>query len=50
MSVCRGWSVDIPLRVAAGGMGARLIIGGIAGLYPAIRAACLAPAEALSAA
>lgn len=45
----QGWPVDIPLWVAAGGMGATLLIGGIAGLYPAIRAARLAPTEALSA-
>lgn len=43
------WPVDIPLWIAAGGMGATLFIGGIAGLYPAIRAARLAPTEALSA-
>lgn len=45
----QGWPVDIPLWIAAGGMGATLLIGGIAGLYPAIRAARLAPTEALSA-
>ncbi len=46
----QGWPVDVPLWVAAGGMVATLLIGGIAGLYPAIRAARLAPTEALSAA
>ena len=46
----QGWPVDIPPWVAAGGMGATLLIGGVAGLYPAIRAARLAPTEALSAA
>lgn len=46
----QGWPVDIPPWVAAGGLGATLLIGGIAGLYPAIRAARLAPTEALSAA
>ena len=46
----QGWPVDVPLWAAAGGMGATLLIGAIAGLYPAIRAARLAPTEALSAA
>lgn len=46
----QGWPLDIPLWVAAGGMGATLLIGGVAGLYPAIRAARLPPTEALSAA
>jgi putative ABC transport system permease protein len=45
----QGWPVDIPLWVAAGGMSATLLIGGVAGLYPAIRAARLAPTEALTA-
>ena len=46
----QGWPVDIPLWVAGGALGATTLIGGIAGLYPAIRAARLAPTEALSAA
>jgi putative ABC transport system permease protein len=46
----QGWPVDIPLWVAAGGMAATLLIGAMAGLYPAIRAARLAPTEALGAA
>lgn len=45
----QGWPVDIPLWVPLGGMAATLLIGGVAGLYPAIRAARLAPTEALSA-
>ena len=45
----QGWPVDIPLWVAAGGMSATLLIGGLAGLYPAMRAARLEPTEALSA-
>jgi putative ABC transport system permease protein len=45
----QGWPVDIPLWVAAGGMTATLLIGGLAGLYPAMRAARLEPTEALSA-
>jgi putative ABC transport system permease protein len=45
----QGWPVDIPVWVAAGGMSATLLIGGLAGLYPAMRAARLEPTEALSA-
>jgi putative ABC transport system permease protein len=31
-----------------GGLGATLVIGGLAGLYPAIRASRLSPTEALA--
>jgi putative ABC transport system permease protein len=44
----QGWPIDIPLWVAAGGMAATLLVGAIAGLYPALRAARLAPTVALS--
>jgi putative ABC transport system permease protein len=43
------WPTVVPLWVLAGGMGATVVIGAVAGLYPAIRAARLAPAEALAA-
>jgi putative ABC transport system permease protein len=46
----QGWPVVVPIWVIAGGILATLMIGGIAGLYPAARAARLAPTEALSAA
>ncbi|MEO6395685.1 MAG: FtsX-like permease family protein [Devosia sp.] len=45
----QGWPVDIPLWVPAAGLVATMMIGAIAGLYPAIRAARLAPTEALTA-
>jgi putative ABC transport system permease protein len=44
------WPTVVPTWVMAGGISATLVIGGIAGLYPAIRAAGIAPTEALTAA
>ena len=41
------WSVRIPAEALYGGIGAALIIGAIAGLYPSMRAARLSPTEAL---
>ena len=41
------WAVVIPTEAWAGGIGAAIAIGAIAGLLPAIRAARLSPTEAL---
>lgn len=46
-AISQGWPTVVPLWVMAGGVGATLLIGCIAGLYPAVRAARLAPTEAL---
>jgi putative ABC transport system permease protein len=43
----RGWSVAVPVGGLAAGIGVALVIGGLAGLYPAARAARLTPAEAV---
>ena len=43
----RGWDALIPPIAMAGGVAAALIIGAIAGLYPAVRAARMSPTEAL---
>jgi putative ABC transport system permease protein len=43
----RGWTSVVPLEAIAGGLAAALLIGAVAGLYPAARAARLSPTEAL---
>jgi putative ABC transport system permease protein len=43
----KGWAIVIPSSAWAGGFGAALVIGAVAGLLPAIRAARLSPADAL---
>ncbi|RZS37752.1 putative ABC transport system permease protein [Herbihabitans rhizosphaerae] len=47
-AVIRGWPATVPVWATAGGVGATLLIGAIAGLYPAVRAARMAPTEALT--
>jgi putative ABC transport system permease protein len=46
-SSSRGWDVLVPAIAIWGGIAASLLIGAIAGLYPARRAARMAPTEAL---
>jgi putative ABC transport system permease protein len=43
----RGWEIVVPAVGLAGGLVAALAIGAVAGLYPATRAARLAPTDAL---
>jgi putative ABC transport system permease protein len=43
----KGWTVVIPTLAWAGGLAAALLIGALAGLLPALRAARLSPTEAL---
>jgi putative ABC transport system permease protein len=43
----KGWPIVIPPEAWAGGIGAALLIGALAGLLPAIRAARLSPTQAL---
>jgi putative ABC transport system permease protein len=42
------WPAVVPAWATAGGLAATMLIGGLAGLYPAIRAARLSPTEALA--
>jgi putative ABC transport system permease protein len=44
----RGWPVTVPPEAFAGAILATLVIGAVAGLYPAMRAARLAPTTALA--
>ena len=41
------WSIVIPPLAWAGGIGASVVIGAVAGLWPALRAARMSPTEAL---
>ena len=43
----QGWILVVPVLAVAGGVAAAVLLGALAGLYPAIRAARLAPAAAL---
>jgi putative ABC transport system permease protein len=43
----KGWAIVIPPEAWAAGLGAALLIGALAGLLPAIRAARLTPTQAL---
>jgi putative ABC transport system permease protein len=43
----QGWRAVVPASAVAGGVAAALLIGAVAGLYPALRATRLSPTEAL---
>ena len=46
-ALTKHWEISIPTTAWAGGLGAAIFIGAIAGLLPAVRAARLSPTEAL---
>jgi putative ABC transport system permease protein len=46
-AMTKGWAIVLPTAVWAGGLGAALAIGALAGLLPALRAARLSPTDAL---
>jgi putative ABC transport system permease protein len=43
----RGWQPLIPLEAVGAGLATAVVVGAVAGLYPAVRAARLAPTDAL---
>jgi len=43
----RGWGVILPARYLGAGIATALLIGALAGLYPALRASRMSPTEAL---
>lgn len=48
-ALTQGWTPVVPPWSLAGGLAATLVIGALAGLYPAIRASRLDPTTALNA-
>ncbi|APU12625.1 MULTISPECIES: ABC transporter permease [Actinoalloteichus] len=47
-AVSQGWPMVVPVEVLAAGVAATVLLGGLAGLYPAVRAARTPPTTALS--
>ncbi|NUT47013.1 MAG: ABC transporter permease [Saccharothrix sp.] len=47
-SASQSWPAVVPLPALLGGVGVAMVVGAVAGAYPAMRAARLSPAEALA--
>ena len=46
-AISRDWTIVIPVYAIVGGILSSVLIGGVAGFYPAMRAASMSPTEAL---
>jgi putative ABC transport system permease protein len=46
-ALTKHWQISVPITAWAGGLAAALLIGAVAGLLPAVRAARMSPTEAL---
>ena len=49
MSAANGWPFSLPVIAVAGGLGVTIVIGALAGVYPAVRASRTPPTAALNA-
>lgn len=49
MSAANGWPFSLPVIAIAGGLGVTIVIGALAGVYPAVRASRTPPTAALNA-
>src|SRR5262249_54385833 len=47
LAIQRGWQPLIPPEAIGAGLGTAIVVGAVAGLYPATRAARLSPTDAL---
>ena len=49
MSAANDWPFTVPVIAVAGGLGVTIVIGALAGVYPAVRASRTPPTAALNA-
>ena len=49
MAAANGWPFSLPVIAVVGGLGVTIVIGALAGVYPAVRASRTPPTAALNA-
>ena len=47
-ALSQGWPAVLPLGALVGGVGVSVLVGAVAGAYPAVRAVRLPPTQALA--